>query len=383
MAITATITSLTGFFLSPIFTGPLYLSATFFPSALRTAISSAPAYLPETLSNTLLSWTESLLASSSPTRTTLGVFFLIGTLRLANRALNAAATNAWSLRPSQSWPSFPSELAVITGGSSGIGLAIANRLSTRLGVKIAILDIQPPPPSILLSPTTKYYPCDITSPASLSTTARSIQTDFNQSPTILINNAGIGTPAPILSVTPETLQKLFAVNLISLWFTTQQFLPPMIRHNKGHIITISSVSGFIGLPGGTDYCASKAGALAFHEGLTTELIHTYRAPGVLTTVVHPNFVRTGMTASWVEGLQKAGVRFMEADVVADKVVDAIESRRGGGMVVIPGHESFLMGIRAWPAWVGRALGDLVATTTLRPWVELPWEGKEEGGTRED
>lgn len=60
---------------------------------------------------------------------------------------------------------------------------------------------------------------------------------------------------------------MFDVNLLSNWHTVKAFLPDMIATNKGHIVTVASTASFIGVPGMTDYTATKAGVLAFHEGI--------------------------------------------------------------------------------------------------------------------
>lgn len=84
---------------------------------------------------------------------------------------------------------------------------------------------------------------------------------------ILINNAGIVTGKKILDITERDLKKTFEVNAISHVFTVKEFLPEMLKQNKGHIVSISSVAGIIGVPGLSDYCGSKFAAFGIDESL--------------------------------------------------------------------------------------------------------------------
>jgi all-trans-retinol dehydrogenase (NAD+) len=156
---------------------------------------------------------------------------------------------------------------------------------------------------------------------------------------------------------PEAfLRKILGVNLMSLWFTTQEFLPRMIQLDKGHVITIASVASFVALTSAADYSATKAGALAFHEALASELKHCYKSPNVLTTVVHPNFVDTPLLRDVNARLDRAGVRLLTPEHISREVVAQIKSRRGG-QLIIPSSTSVVSGIRGWPTWVQELLRD--------------------------
>lgn len=70
----------------------------------------------------------------------------------------------------------------------------------------------------------------------------------------------------IVSHDDAFLHKIFGVNLLSHFTTVKEFLPDMLKQNKGHIVTVASMASFVAVPGIADYAATKAGALAFHEG---------------------------------------------------------------------------------------------------------------------
>jgi all-trans-retinol dehydrogenase (NAD+) len=80
--------------------------------------------------------------------------------------------------------------------------------------------------------------------------------------TILINNAGVVSGREMLEAETAEIEHTIKVNTLAPLFTTREFLPQMIKNRKGHIVTIASVGGLVGISGASDYCASKAGAIA-------------------------------------------------------------------------------------------------------------------------
>jgi short-subunit dehydrogenase len=100
---------------------------------------------------------------------------------------------------------------------------------------------------------------------------------------VVINNAGIGIVGSLLERPQSAIIKTFEVNIISHFLIIREFLPAMIKNNHGHIVTVASLASFGPQLGLVDYASSKAGALAFHEGLSQELKWLYNAPKVRTT----------------------------------------------------------------------------------------------------
>jgi NAD(P)-dependent dehydrogenase (short-subunit alcohol dehydrogenase family) len=317
----------------------------------------APNSVREILAPVLESLPRSIAAYLSLKRTK--AFFQIilgvGLLGKINSVLNTMAHNSWRLRAGKGWD-WPNEIAVVTGGSSGIGRCIVERLLD-LGLRVAVLDVQGLPKDLQTIPQVSYYHCDITSCESVAEAADAVRRDLGH-PSILINNAGIAQSTPILKTSESYLRRIFGVNLMSMWFTTQQFLPRMIQLDKGHIITVASIASFVALATAADYSATKAGALAFHQTLTGELKHLHKSPNVLTTVVHPNFVRTPLVQDFVNRLESSGVRLLTADQIASEVVARIKSKRGGQLIV-PSSVSPIAGIGGWPAWIQELLRDTV------------------------
>lgn len=295
-------------------------------------------------------------------KTVLKILLGLGLTRTINNKLSSMAANAWRWGPAPGWD-WPREVAVVTGGCSGIGLAIVHKLRAK-GIRVAIFDIQPLPAELKSDAAgIKFYRCDVTSAESVAEAAAAVRKELGD-PSILINNAGIAVPTNILDISEKALHKIFAINTMCHWITCQQFLPAMIKADKGHVVTVASVASFVSLPGHADYGATKASALAFHEALRTELRHMYKAPNVLATVVHPNFVATPLISDFKNELSSGGVRFLTPERVAKDTTDRIFERRGG-QVVVPNSSAITSALRGWPTWMQVAVHDVVGAQTAK------------------
>jgi hypothetical protein len=98
--------------------------------------------------------------------------------------------------------------------------------------------------------------------------------------------------------------------------------------------------------------------MSFHEALGAELRHLHGAPGVLTSIIHPNFTSSPMIpAGGIGGeLRQQGVKLLTPEEVADAVVARLCSGRGG-QVVVPERETFVHGLRGWPRWAQEMFRD--------------------------
>ncbi len=243
-----------------------------------------------------------------------------------------------------------------------MGALVVKGLAAK-GLKIAVLDIQPLPEDLQCLPHVEFFECDITSADQVKQTAKAVKVSLGP-PSILCNNAGIAHAHTILESSPEWLRKLFDVNLISHFYLIQAFLPDMIKQRKGHIVTTASMASFVVCAGLTDYCATKAGALALHEGLTQELKHRYNAPYIKTSIVHPTYVRTQLITSYANSLQHSRAIVIEPQTVANAIVKQIISGRSG-QVTVPSWMSAASGARGWSAWLQELLRDSTAQDVVR------------------
>jgi all-trans-retinol dehydrogenase (NAD+) len=188
------------------------------------------------------------------------------------------------------------EHVFITGGGSGIGRQMAKRFA-RLGAKISIADLNfngaknVEREIIEAGGLALAIELDVADPQKVKIAASAAVAKFGDV-TILINNAGIVTGKKILQATEAQIQKTIAINTTSHSYTVREFLPAMLSNNKGHIVTIASVAGLIGVCGLTDYCASKFGAYGFDESLRMELNNINK--NIKTTCICPYYINTGM-----------------------------------------------------------------------------------------
>jgi short-subunit dehydrogenase len=201
-----------------------------------------------------------------------------------------------------------------------------------------------------------FYQCDVGSRQAVREVGKAIRSDHG-SPSILINNAGVGNGSTILEISPERLSTIFRVNILSHWHTVQEFLPDMISRKKGHIMSTASMAAFLGLAGMVDYSCTKAGLTAFHEGLTQELKHRYHCPEIKTTIVYPDWTRTRMTTAITAGIKNSGSPIAEPTDVAEAMVEQIIARKSGQLLLGPGAAAY---VRALPIWLQELIRDRLA-----------------------
>lgn len=332
------------FAFEPLLTGPLLGILLLYASTQTVQAASDATYLGNTFQHALQ------------------ILVAIGIIRTINRALNSWATNNWQIKAGSGWH-WPSEIAVVTGGCSGIGRAIAETLVAH-GIRSVILDVQTNPKGLETNDLLKYYHCDISNPASIAETADKIRSEIGF-PSILINNAGITGSHTILQTPSTFLDQIFATNILSHWRLVQQFVPHMVKKNKGHIVTVASVNSFLTNSANADYVATKSAALSFHEGLTSELKIWYQASGVKTTIVHPSWVRTPLIeASIIQSGQDTRVLegMLKAEEVADVIVRQILSRRGA-QLFIPGFAAPISWLKGLPNWTQEIVRDIFGKTS--------------------
>ncbi|TVY15927.1 Dehydrogenase RED2 [Lachnellula arida] len=237
------------------------------------------------------------------------------------------------------------EIVLITGGASGIGELMAREFSAK-GVKVVVLDLRPPKepfPSGI-----HFYEADVTSSAQIANAAAEIR-KAHGSPTVLINNAGVGFGRTILTVPEEAIRKTFEVNILSHFLTVKEFLPEMIERDHGHVVTIASMSSFIVPAQLVDYACTKTAAVAFNEGLASELRSRSKALNVKTTIVHPTWIRTPLIEP-LTSHPKFKDKVLEPEEVSGAVVKQVLSGKSA-QIILPESMARLRGIRGWPTWL--------------------------------
>ena len=215
------------------------------------------------------------------------------------------------------------KVVLVTGASSGIGGALAVELGRR-GATVALVarrvenlreiaaEIEGAGSRALA------VPADVTDAEDVRRAVERARAEFGRIDT-LIANAGIGATTDARELNAEDVAKVFNVNLLGAVNSVAAVLPEMIERGSGHLVAISSLAAYRGLPKSAAYCASKAGLSAFFESLRVDL----RGTGVEVTIIHPGFIKTPLTAG-----RHAQMPFLlELDDATHRMVRAIEARR--------------------------------------------------------
>ena len=255
--------------------------------------------------------------------------------------------------------SFRNQVVLITGGASGIGRRMALEFAQQ-GAKLVLWDIHQgrldetvAEISGVSSHQAYGFVCDISNRQAVYETAKQVEEAVGPVD-ILVNNAGIVSGKSILEIEDEKIEATFGVNTLALFWTAKAFLPAMIERNSGHIVTIASSAGLVGVSKLTDYCASKWAAVGFDESLRMELRST--SPGVKTTVVCPFFIDTGM----FDGVKSRFERLLPIlteEEATNRIIEAVAAERP--RLVMPKLVGIVPVFRALPVWFFDKTADIL------------------------
>lgn len=168
-----------------------------------------------------------------------------------------------------------SRLVVVTGGTRGIGAAVAKRF-TDLGDRVVALG---------------RADCDVTDEDAVANVFGSLG-DVD----VLVNNAGVSSSAPLAKTTTADWREQWEVNATGAFLCTRAVLPGMLARNRGRIVTVASTVGLVGQRYVAAYASSKHATLGLMRAVAAEVTGT----GVTSNAVCPTFVRTDMTATTVD-----------------------------------------------------------------------------------
>jgi 3-dehydrosphinganine reductase len=257
--------------------------------------------------------------------------------------------------------SFANERVLITGGSSGIGRALARALA-RAGAHVCIVargqarldatveelrELAASPEQVLFG-----HALDVAEPEQVRAAVEPVLARLGGLD-VLVNNAGIAHPAAVLDTPDEVFDAMMRVNYFGTVHVTRAFLPAMIEAGGGQIAIVASLAAVVGIYGYTAYASSKFALRGFAECLRQDLI----AHGIDVSLVLPPDTDTPQLAQEnrikpAETKAIAGtVKPLSAEVVAAAILTGLRRRR---FVVIPGLASKLVYFAAgrWP-WLTR------------------------------
>ncbi|XP_069477175.1 epidermal retinol dehydrogenase 2 isoform X2 [Ambystoma mexicanum] len=238
------------------------------------------------------------------------------------------------------------EIVLITGAGSGIGQLMAIEFA-RLGASLVLWDINEEGNKETSRLVKEHgalrvhdYICDCSNRLEVYKVADQVKKEVGDV-TILINNAGIVTGKKFIDSPDSLVEKTMAVNCMAHFWTCKAFLPAMMASNHGHVVSIASSAGLIGVNGLADYCASKFAAIGFAESVGLEMLDLGKK-GVKTTIVCPYFINTGMfdgcSSKWPNLLP-----ILEPEYAVKKIMDAILKEQV--FLVMPRSLYIVFGIR--------------------------------------
>jgi short-subunit dehydrogenase len=199
---------------------------------------------------------------------------------------------------------FNNKVVWITGASSGIGAALALEFAAE-GARIVLSArtesdlLRVKNQCSAISGRADDYlvlPLDITDESVLSAKVDAVM-QWGESIDMLINNAGISQRSSCINTSMETYRAIMEVDVFGQIALTKAVLPIMIKQKSGHFSVTSSISGKIGVPFRTGYCAAKHAMMGFFDSLRTEVSHH----GIKVSTITPGYIRTNISASAVAG----------------------------------------------------------------------------------
>ena len=214
------------------------------------------------------------------------------------------------------------KVVLITGASSGIGRALASELGKR-GARLGLTARRAEELLKVAEGVERAggealaLPADVRDPEAMKAAAGRVRERWGRID-VLVANAGMSSTTAGTSLNAGEVGDVISVNVLGVVNSVAAVLPAMLERGGGHLVAISSLASYRGMPKSGAYSASKAAVSTFFESLRVDLSKS----GVDVTVIHPGFIRTPMTAN-----RKKKLPFLlEVDDAACRIIRAVERR---------------------------------------------------------
>lgn len=259
---------------------------------------------------------------------------------------------------------FQNKVVIITGGSSGIGKALADAALAQ-GANVAVCARNISKLNELFTPSDKLlsFQADVSREADCNAFIDAVINKWGRAD-VLINNAGISMRALFEETSTSVIRELMDVNFWGTVYCTKAALPQIMR-NKGVVVGVSSIAGYRGLPARTGYSASKFAMQGFMEALRTEMLHT----GTHIMWVSPGFTASNIrnVARTADGSSQAETpldeqKLMSAEECATIILDAVEKRKRS--VVMTGQGKLTV-------WLNKLLPSLADKLVYKHFLNEP------------
>ncbi|MDX2001955.1 MAG: SDR family oxidoreductase [Chitinophagales bacterium] len=207
------------------------------------------------------------------------------------------------------------KLAIVTGASSGIGLATVHALLEN-GCRVAGWSRRDPN---IDHPEFYFVPVDIQDSVAVAKAMEETLAEFGNVVDILVNNAGIGIFDLMENLSLEDWQTMFNTNVNGLFYATRLVLPLMKAEKRGHIVNIASIAGLNGIAEATGYCATKFAV----RGISQALYQEVKKENIKVTCVYPGSVNTAFFGQY-EGIT-ANDTMLHPNDVADMIIHILRT----------------------------------------------------------
>jgi short-subunit dehydrogenase len=214
-------------------------------------------------------------------------------------------------------------VVLITGASSGIGHSLAIALAKR-GASVGLMARRTDQLNQLALEINRIggraipLTADVTEASAVAKAVSILEEELGGVDT-LIANAGIGASSHAADLEPDSVRSVIETNLLGAVNSFAAVVKGMVQRRSGHIVAISSLAAYRGLPKSGAYCASKAALSAFFESVRIDL----KGSGVKVSIIHPGFIKTPLTSNRHSKMPY----LMELDAATEKLVHAIEKEK--------------------------------------------------------